>query len=185
MIFGGGFGKVASLRRSAAHVSGWDTPCTDSRPTTARYLAVADPPRLSLGAFTIVLRRQNAISPGAPCRLPVSAICTSWPIASPSHSFAQPRRPVLIYSALDSSLVKNVNTSIVTTTCYSHVSRSTLTAVERSQLLARSRWPDGLELTPTFYPGIQRAAQTVLGVFLNCVAVRFVLPVFRSLDDVI
>jgi len=34
-----------------------------------------------------------------------------------------------------------------------------------------SCWPDGLELTPGFYPsGIQRAAQTVLGVCLkrNC-----------------
>jgi len=31
-----------------------------------------------------------------------------------------------------------------------------------------SCWPDGLELTPGFYPsGIQRAAQTVLGVYLK------------------
>ena len=45
-----------------------------------------------------------------------------------------------------------------------------------------ARWPG---THSHILSGIQRAAQTVLGVFLNCVAVRFVLPVFRSLDDVI
>ena len=43
-----------------------------------------------------------------------------------------------------------------------HVSRSTLIAVERSQLLAR--WPGTLSL---ILSGIQRAAQTVLGVYLK------------------
>jgi len=43
-----------------------------------------------------------------------------------------------------------------------HVSRSTLIAVERSQLLAR--WPGTLS---RILSGIQRAAQTVLGVYLK------------------
>ena len=36
-----------------------------------------------------------------------------------------------------------------------------------AQHLRLSCWPDGLELTPGFYPGIQRAAQSVLGVYLK------------------
>ena len=120
----------------------------------------------------------------------LSHSCTHY--RSVASSVASRRRPIFTES-FPQTAVRSDQPFCTAHSCARQRDRATLER-ERCRGTARchqtsgvlSCWPDGLELTPGFYPsGVQRAAQTVLGVYLRrtCSRVTSASSALEVLND--